>query len=76
MPVCKTTLSHLQFSKDTDALLIIRSSSDEPWDEKKEDAACKSHDGVYGFLADCVTNKVAVYALIKSLKEKVYERIV
>ena len=66
--IMKTTLSHIQISDDTDALLIIRTSSAEPWDVSQEDKAVQTHDSVYRFLADCIKNKKEVYALLKGLK--------
>ena len=68
MEVMKTTLSHLDISTEIDILLTIRTKDDGPWDEEKESKACTAHDQVYGFLADCVAHKKAVYALLKSLK--------
>jgi hypothetical protein len=68
MEVQKTTLTQLDIAPGLDCLIIFRSSDDGPWDEAKEESACKSHDGVYAFLASCVDNKKEVYKLIKSLK--------
>ena len=68
MEVMKTTLSHMQISDQIDILLTIRSHDEGPWDEEKEGKSVTAHDQVYRFLADCVANKKAVYALIKTLE--------
>jgi len=69
MQVCKTDMITVKFSDKIDAMVIIRSSSDKPWDDVQEDAAVKAHDWIGTFLASCSVHKEEVYNLLKSLKE-------